>query len=192
MEVASLCAGSDAPMLVVHQVQTHFGWKAVHAFSVEKNVRKRAFIKMMFGHRMRSLYHDVLELDKGEAWDDIAGRLTAIPAANIVIGGFPCTDISSLNPRAKDAQNRRTIADGSLRTGTCFASIVQYAAKSGSSLMILENVLTLASRSSPGGLSNLDAAIERATAAGFASHAFELTPLLFGTPQSTRANSGTI
>lgn len=184
-----MCAGSDAPMLVVHHVQTHFGWEAVHTFSLEKDVRKKAFIKMMFGHRMRSLYHDVLDLDKGEAWDDIAGQVTAIPAANIVIGGFPCTDISSLNPRAKDGQNRRTIADGSLRTGTCFAC---NGAKSGSSLMILENALALASRSSPGGLSNLDAAIERATAAGFAAHAFELSPLLFGTPQSARVHSGKI
>ena len=50
--------------------------------------------------------------------------------------------------------------------------------------MILENVTNLASRSHPGGMSNLDSAIAKARAAGFATHAFELTPLLFGTPQS--------
>ena len=55
-------------------------------------------------------------------YDCKTGKHVTRPSYQVIIDGFPCTDVSRNNANSSD--NRTTISDGSLRTGAVFGQIV--------------------------------------------------------------------
>eukprot|EP00959_Pyramimonas_sp_CCMP1952_P297884 6231339-Pyramimonas_sp.AAC.1 len=108
-------------------------------------------------------------------------------------GGWPCTDASPSNIDASSERNRLCVAEGTLRTGSVFAGIVNWSAKSAEQghldFTLGENAPASASPlrqdgevSGPGNLSAACAIFSQR--ADMVTFAFSLNPQLFGCPQS--------
>ena len=79
------------------------------------------------------------------ATDTVSGNTCIVDSSGGVVFGFPCTDASRLNIRARSDSNRRCISTKSKRTGKVFDDIVKHLAAHGadSRWFIAENVLVL-------------------------------------------------
>ena len=123
--LGSICSGTDAPVLVYEAFDTalrhHLSddgdrlMKMEFAFSTELNSKKREFLLDMYEGKIQRLFRDACLLDQATSYDDVSNANIPIPRVTDVVGGFPCTDVSRLNP-AKSAAVA-TVKDGSLRTG---------------------------------------------------------------------------
>ena len=207
----SMCSGSDIPAIVMqhfaafcedfYQIDTKYR----HQFSCEKDEQKRSFISEVHpdvGH----LFRDVHEMCAPMAFDVKKNSDVLTPCCDVLAAGFPCQDCSALNPHASSDANRACIADGTLRTGTVYAGILDYIAKCGHAdpeMVLLENVATFKNRPKPkiaGAVETKDRTSNSKTtdrlpsnldmAAHFMRercsrvlHAWQLSPELFGVPQ---------
>lgn len=114
--VASVCSGSESPMLAwqgfAEAVAIDIGaaFPLTHAFACERDPMKRSWIKAVFPQTL--LFCDVLDLAHGRA-PDHAGVEQEVPSnwANLM-GGFPCTTASRLNSRSSTHSNRTCIQHG--------------------------------------------------------------------------------
>eukprot|EP00969_Alexandrium_andersonii_P300728 13294732-Alexandrium_andersonii.AAC.1 len=68
-----------------------------------------------------------------------SGAAQPVPAVAFHFAGFPCQDVSVLNPHARSS--RDTIAESPKRTGKVFGAVAGYAAAHGQALQagFLEN-----------------------------------------------------
>ena len=110
---------------------------------------------------------------------------------DIVTAGFPCQDVSKLNPHAKKASHGSCIEAGTLRTGSVFAGIAAYLKKMPTAespeIVLLENVANLGRVAQKGKAadrtSNLDKINEVMSAElGRTLHTWSLCPVMFGVP----------
>lgn len=193
--VATMCSGSEAPMVALDAAYVAAGSMfssdggiptcVQHMFSAEADRSKQNFVRAVMGNDLQHLFADVRCLGESTALDvvkaDTSGVQAEVPGADELFAGFPCTDVSSLNPYSKTEANRQTVACDSLRTGTCFRGIGRWAARHRPKLMLLENVMGLAAPGPQG--SNLNVCIEVLESIGYCVRVYKLSPTLFGWPQ---------
>jgi len=196
LRLASVCSGTDCPVLVWEAFASSFKdafkqeFKVEHVFSAEKMPRKQDFLLRMYPG-MPILFADCLELSGDVAWDVKSERQVLVPEAGCLFGGFPCTDASRLCNSSSSVTNRSCIKDGSLRTGSVFKSIIRWVKRHGSEtqFIVLENVQALVTPPRAGGQvvgpDNLTVAVRMLSdEIGFFTKVFLLDPRLFGVPQS--------
>jgi len=198
--LASICAGTDSARLVLEELVDLFSDKFPdvsvvfrHAFSSELDPKKREFLIDMFSMSSDpdgQLFGDVCTLSSGDAVPNYAKNSEKVEPNdfNILVGGFPCKDVSSRNPNRR--RNRENVAKRRGKTGSCFSGIIELQKTKQASeqlFSIYENVLGLAVPAE--GLdvhsSNLAAtlALLRDECKQFA-FALQLDPRLFGCPAS--------
>ena len=114
------------------------------------------------------------------------GEATVAPF-DCMLAGFPCKAASLLNTQAASDANRTCISQKSDSTGSVFAYLMDMLEMHGHRLrmLLLENVLGLATPPRHGGPSNLDMVIQQLSQR-LSMHikAWHLDPRDFGTPQS--------
>ena len=121
IRLATLCSGSDGPVVAFRAACKCAGLEVEHVFSCESDVRKRKWITAHFPDLTR-LYNDVHDVGRGRGLNTISGVLEDVPSdIDVVIVGFCCQDVSFDNPsRSSSALG---VASGSGRTGGTFASL---------------------------------------------------------------------
>jgi site-specific DNA-cytosine methylase len=192
--IGSVCAGTDCPVDVSRQVleavcrSTGVPMpKFEHRFSFENNRLKRKFLHELHPD-MEMMYGDAMDLPSGCSYDYKQQKRVKIPAVQKLKAGFPCTDVSSLNPASQN--HREVVSSGSLRTGGVFQAILRYAAACKDTLqsVTLENVTALLApprRKKGMGHSNATACIRGLEKIGLCTHLFQLDPsTMFGVPVS--------
>ncbi len=101
---ASMCSGTDSPVLVWDALAAAlsntlgFGVSFRHVFSVEKDRAKQDFLVEMFPF----LFDDVINV-AGLVATDVKSKTEECPVPadiRLVVAGFPCKDLSLLNPKA--------------------------------------------------------------------------------------------
>lgn len=212
--VGTACSGTDVAVLVAKafakawQRVFHTRLDVIHAFSCEKDEMKQRFLTTMFTDtfdfsEMQMLLGDTSELtkkcdpDEDAVYDLLHGtHRTGLPVVTDLMVGFPCQDVSKLNPAADDA--RWVVRDAGRRTGKVFEDIADYCNtlmedKKGKKIftgLLLENVMGLTIP--PKGVnadgeawhSNLDYCELAMRKAGIFLLAFILDPRMFGIPVS--------
>ena len=128
------------------------------------------------------LFADVTRLPSPLCRDVLTGRTVRVPRCDLLVGGFPCTTVSSKNNFAADDDHRNAVASGFGATGECFAGIRRYVRSHQPALVILENVKNLAAGSA-GGISNLLACQAQIEAEGYVFEYWLLSPTEFSWPQ---------
>ena len=130
-----------------------------HVFSSELDKDKRVFLrdlmrpKQLFGDvgglaggRARNLSRcsDNSEGGQGEGGEGEGGVEEDISSVNLVVAGFPCKDVSSLN--RSSAKSVRVISQMNGKTGATFSKIIRYQAKHKqlANMSLYENVPGLA------------------------------------------------
>ena len=182
LTICTMCSGTDSPvlaLLAIARAMNAFGVPCAvdHLFSAEINPRKQKFLKKVFP-TLRQLFCSVHDIKGTHAKNLLTDAFVSIAGGMIVIAGFPCTDISSLNCAAK--RNRGTVRRGNLRTGSCLHSILAYVAAHSDEvrILILENVKGLAGK-------DLNALKYLLRKIGFEAMVWVLNPRLhFGIPQN--------
>ena len=134
---ASACAGTDCPALVVKAIAEVMQARNInctvdHLWSSEIHPAKRQFLRTMFPASPH-LYGDLETVLGDEALDyamahSSSGRKsttsTTVPKTfKGVIGGFPCTSVSSMNCHRESS--RDAIKDGKGKTGSVWRLILQ-------------------------------------------------------------------
>lgn len=185
LRTASKCSGTDAPIMgmeaVCRQISTLVGasFRSAHQYSCEYNAEKRGFLMRMFP-TTPMVFGDVRAMSergfdfKTQAWQDI-------PQAELLYAGFPCTDVSSLNPHA--AKHGEVVKQAARSTGSVFHSVLRQAEDDPDlRVLVLENVMGLAAGGGP--LSNLQECL-RLLRRKFVTRVFQLNPKEhFGWPVS--------
>ena len=216
--IATACSGSDAPLLVCRAFaeavyeMTGTALDMEHTFSCEKDQSKQRFLKRMFTNmkvrddEMCFLFKDTKDLRDGpghEAEDCLLddGEASTIPSCTELWLGFPCVDVSKLNPSAP--KNAWVVKDASKRTGAVFSDMMSYvegvlSGKRQNPLtpekfrgMMLENVIGLGEPplgnnpcTAEPWRSNLDHCNARVEKLGMFMVVFSLSPSMFGAPIS--------
>jgi site-specific DNA-cytosine methylase len=166
---STLCSGTDCPALAIKAFDEALAEDAACAivaaqqeFACESNVNKRMFLSRMCP-QIPLIFKDVAELSGASAQDHLSGKAQCVPRVEGTIGGFPCTDVSRLNGRARTAENTACVSSASLRTGFVFDRICAYVKSRRPEFrwLVLENVQALAQSGPDGGASNLDVCCQR-------------------------------
>lgn len=212
--MGTVCSGTDVSVLVgkafASMSDARFGTclaqDFAHTFSCEKAGFKQKFLMRMFGEAgMQCLFGDAKVLAdsavaKGIQGHDLLTNEQVIAGEPcVLVAGFPCQDVSMLNPHSKN--NRCVIKQADKRTGTIFNYLMDFVEKvkqqrdagehTSLRVVLLENVMGLAV--APPGIdhstnmpyySNLDYCMLMARGAGLAMFSFALDPELFGIPVS--------
>jgi site-specific DNA-cytosine methylase len=193
--VSTCCSGTDCPLLAwvafsdVLRDDLGCHLQVVHGFSSEISEGKQRFLKDVYPE-LPMLFEDTRSLGQAAARDCVTGRDLPVPLCDSFAGGFPCTTASSLNPRSSSVENRTSVLNGDLATGSVFRGVAEYVANAAKrlSFVLLENVCALAFKPQidgvPRGPSNLDAVVGLLSqVAGCFTVVFRLSPQLFGVPQ---------
>lgn len=213
-EIGTACSGTDVAVLVVKAYAKAFARKlgrrpeVDHIFSCESDPNKQRFLETMFtntpdGSDMEALIGNTsaLTFPRGgdrEIFDELGQKfLPPLPTISDLMVGFPCQDVSKLNPAADEA--RWVVRDAGKRTGSVFNDVSKYCQNlledpRGKDVFrgcVLENVLGL--QTPPKGKdpetgnpwhSNLDYCHRRMYQAGLLLMPFLLDPRMFGVPVS--------
>ena len=183
----TMCSGSECPVLVAsllaHNVRTKFGvnFAFVHKFGCERAPEKQSFLREIFSDSCPMLFKDVLDMTHCHAHDLVSGHDVQVPPCDILVAGFPCTDVSNLNKNRSTEAHRGVIENKAKSTGTCFHGITCYMEQHRPRLVILENVMGLAFAGN-----NLAQCISRLEEVGYTVKVWGLSPLLFAIPQERR------
>lgn len=188
--IGTVCSGSDAPMLAIRglrdvasgESKTVFMYD--HVFSSECEKPKQEFI--LANASPRALFDDTRSLSKSSAFDVVTKSWKKVDECDWLIGGFPCTDLSRLNPHHSDGQNKECISASSLSTGSVFRGILDFVAQHKvKKTLIFENVPAICDRSKEvDGCSNYEVCVRSLRDIGWIVHAFFVDPCyLFGIPQ---------
>ena len=92
-----------------------------HVFAVENDPAKRGFLR--FAHSPPVLVSETSEMLHGQVKnvaDEKQAVLSEVPTCDLLVAGFPCTDVSKLNCKANTREHRSIIADGERSTGSTF------------------------------------------------------------------------
>ena len=110
----------------------------------EVNEQKRQFLRAVHPG-LKKIFGQAEDLVNEVATDTISGNTCIVDSSGGVVFGFPCTDASLLNIRARSDSNRRCISTKSKRTGKVFDDIVKHLAARGADnrWFIAENGLAL-------------------------------------------------
>lgn len=204
IKLASACSGTDAPVTVwkelVRQLQEDWNSSVTfeHSLSAEMNPRKRHFLRHT-REGMRALFGDVRELKGADAVDYLKGdsakkskHRTKVPDVNVLISGFPCKSVSSLN--SQRAFNRSVVKDHAGNTGSAFGGLVDFLKEHGDGvrMVLFENVVGLAAPPNdettgerlPPKMSNLAQCMTEMETLGYFGVVVKLDPRLYASPQS--------
>ena len=128
--IGSVRADTDCPVNVAREVIAAVARSCgtampdfKHKLSFELNPLKRNFVEEMHPD-MEHLFSNAMDLPTGYAFDYKQRDRTRIPNVHKLKAGFPCTDVSLLNPAVR--QHRNVVSSGSLRTGGVFQAIARY------------------------------------------------------------------
>jgi hypothetical protein len=140
INVATMCSGTESPLLFLQMLDEALQSKGMgslpvkHHFSAEIDATKQAYIERNF--RPRILFRDVRELGEENATTATTayGAEEPIPGnLDILVAGFVCKDLSSLNSK------RKTVDDQG-ETGDTWRAIYHYAKHFQPGIVLLENV----------------------------------------------------
>lgn len=140
MNVATMCSGTESPLLFLQLLSDALVAKGEpslnvrHQFSAEIDATKQAYIERNFHPPI--LFRDVRQLgDETCATATTAyGAEEQIPGdLDILIAGFVCKDLSSLNSRKKTVDDQG-------ETGDTWRAIYYYVKQFQPSIVLLENV----------------------------------------------------
>lgn len=195
LRVGTCCSGTDSPLMCWDAIceairENGLGDVRVRAvFASEKDKRKREFLSHM-RPRSTHIFEDTVLLGEGIGIDLASGKRVpcAIPSVHILVGGFPCTDVSPLNSKASSTGNSSCISSGSLSTGSCFQGILSYIRRHAAEIkvVVLENVIGLLRRPNRARASNAAVVMKSLTDEGFMMKLWILNPQMFGAPQHRR------
>ena len=214
VDIGTLCSGTDAPVLVLKAFRKAaskvlgLNIQLRHRFSCEKNSNKQEFLTTMstLTHDnvdVECLMSDTKQVSRGlkakvvDLLTDPIKQDCPLPGCTEVFMGFPCQDVSRLNPLA--GRNRRVVAERAQRTGSVFNHAMSYSKAVLSDEtwgpkfrgLVLENVTGLLVR--PKGKNpetdlpwhnNLEYCALAAQDAGMVLLPFVVGPELFGMPVS--------
>ena len=138
LRVATVCSGTDAPILALEQLLSVLNKdkddkiQMEHIFSCENSKFKRDFIEQTTNPSL--IFNDVVEISndgKGECHD---GKVRTVPDDfNVLIAGTECVDFSSLSTSPKSLK-------GGGRSDITFWATHKLAKKYQPSIVVLENV----------------------------------------------------
>ncbi|OAX82532.1 hypothetical protein ACJ72_03117 [Emergomyces africanus] len=137
LRVATMCSGTEAPLLALEMVTGSFKrifgktFNVHHLFSAEIDPFKQSYIQ-------RNFFPDIIFRDVNELIDDEAttafGSLRKVPAnLDLLVVGFSCVDFSNMN------LHRKTLNEMG-ESGHTFYSLLRYTQRCRPPLVILENV----------------------------------------------------
>ena len=140
INVATMCSGTESPLLFLQMLDEALQSKGIgslpvkHHFSAEIDATKQAYIERNFQPHI--LFRDVREL--GEEHATMAttayGAEEPIPGnLDILVAGFVCKDLSSLNSKKKTVDDQG-------ETGDTWRAIYHYAKYFQPGIVLLENV----------------------------------------------------
>ncbi|CAI7622919.1 unnamed protein product [Penicillium glandicola] len=135
LRVATMCSGTEAPLLALELIQTGLAeaqqLRISHAFSCEIVPFKQSYIERNF--RPPILFRDITELG-GDVARTAYGSSEVIPGdLDILVAGTACVDFSPLNNRKK------TLQQGG-ESGATFDGLLRYAERYRPRMVIQENV----------------------------------------------------
>jgi len=181
MAYATMCSGSEAPVVCIMALAAALGaiglnMASQQVFGCEVNEDKLNFISMMLPGVALHLFKDANGLSFRYAKDFITRVPVLVPGCFLLLAGFPCTDVSSKNPKHKEHGN--ICRDEGGKTGSVFAAIIAYlAAHPEVAIVIFENVMGLLKGS------NIATIKARLLEVGFCFRAWVLCPTFFGGTQ---------
>lgn len=197
VSIGSVCAGTDCAVDVAQAVLDAVSRSMEvpmvnlsHRFSFELNPLKQSFLSKLHPN-MEHMFGDAMDLPSGYSFDQRQQERVRIPHVQKVKAGFPCTDVSLLNPSAR--KHRSVVGSGSLRTGGVFQAILRYLESCHSTLesVTLENVTALLIPPADSetkqvlGPSNATVCVHGLERIGLITHLFQLDPeSMFGLPVS--------
>ncbi|PGH36533.1 hypothetical protein GX50_00569 [[Emmonsia] crescens] len=137
LRVATMCSGTEAPLLALEMVMSSFkrifgkAFNMHHLFSAEIDPFKQSYIQRNFSPDI--IFRDVNELIADEATTAF-GSLRKVPAnLDLLVVGFSCVDFSNMN------LHRKTL-DEMGESGHTFYGVLRYTQRCRPPLVILENV----------------------------------------------------
>ncbi|KMP00941.1 hypothetical protein CIRG_01081 [Coccidioides immitis RMSCC 2394] len=137
LRVASMCSGTEAPLLALDMIADSFkrlfgrSFHLHHLFSAEIEPFKQSYIQRNFSPAI--LFRDVNELVNDEATTAF-GSMRKVPTnPDLLVAGFSCVDFSQLNAHKKSLEDMG-------ESGHTFFPILQYVKRCRPPLVILENV----------------------------------------------------
>ncbi|KAG8885935.1 hypothetical protein FRB98_001541 [Tulasnella sp. 332] len=137
LRVATMCSGTESPLLALMQVsrviKRDYGatLEFEHVFSCEIVPWKQAYIERNFSPPL--LFRDVTELGNEQA-TTAYGAMADVPLeVDMLIAGTSCVDYSSLN------SNKQSI-NASGESGETFRGMMRWVARAQPTIIILENV----------------------------------------------------
>jgi site-specific DNA-cytosine methylase len=140
INVATMCSGTESPLLAIKQISKALqktGKSPLHIhqkFAAEIDVFKQAFIERNQSPPL--IYRDVRDFIPDDATTAITayGAEAKIPSGlDLLVAGFVCKDLSTLNSRPKGLNE-----DG--ESGDTWRAIYSYAKRCRPSIVLLENV----------------------------------------------------
>ncbi|KAF6761679.1 DNA repair protein rad8 [Ephemerocybe angulata] len=137
LRVATMCSGTESPLLALELIQkaledqTGTRLEVEHVFSCEIEPFKQAYIERNFQPPL--LFRDVCELGDGEA-HTAYGALAPVPGdVDMLVAGTSCVDYSNLNTQKQDI-------DANGESGRTFRGMMSWVTTHRPPLVILENV----------------------------------------------------
>jgi len=180
----TMCSGTDSPCLVLGEFGDQLSAKGTvdfspqHKFSAEKVPNKQRFINFLFD--VPTIYNDMRPLFNGSGHCVLHKGAVMVAQILLLIAGFPCTTVSTLNTKHATEEHRTCIRTGKGATGECFHGILKFVLKYKPHCIILENVIGLLSN----GMA--DDVIEMLTEAGYYVKCFVLSTIDFFLPQARK------
>ena len=197
MHYGSICSGCDSAWQVLKDMVSwqHQNWsvqtKCKHTWACEKDEQKRVFLKTMHPD-VGPIFGDACLLHTGRCKNEVNGEMADVEKIDIATAGFPCQDVSKLNPHSKNASHKSCIEAGSLRTGSVFAGITQFLKQmppaESPEIVLLENVTNLGRVPQTGAgkaqrASNLEKVGQvMSNELNRTLHTWSLCPVMFGVP----------
>ena len=111
MRVGTCCSGTDSPIVVFDSLRSvlrsdlDIDLCISHSFSSECNAKKQQYIRHCFP-KLQHLFVDTRQLGQSHARNLVTNSDDQVPSADGLIGGFPRTASSKLNPHWHEEANR--------------------------------------------------------------------------------------
>ena len=133
LTTSTICSGTDVSVLVATALagacSSVLGetFHVRHMWSCEKSSEKQDFLKRAFSREeLPVIFAEASALAFPRAKDKISGKIHMVAETDIGFAGFPCTDVSSINPKAHTEEHQNVIASEALSTGSVFGNIVKF------------------------------------------------------------------
>ncbi|THH03097.1 hypothetical protein EW145_g6533 [Phellinidium pouzarii] len=137
LRVATMCSGTESPLLALELIQNSIEelyntkFDIEHVFSCEIEPFKQAYIERNFSPPI--LFRDICELGGDEATTAYGSEVPVPGDVDLLIAGTSCVDYSSLNNEKQDI-------DSNGESGRTFRGMMSWVDRHRPPLVILENV----------------------------------------------------